>query len=96
MKELRIPYKNGYLIWNKGLMFGEETPNEDLWNAGYRFGVKKIFGIKFIYACKNNSEPYKHKIDRETPKQFAAKHYADSLANCGRPDIIQKAKKDSI
>lgn len=49
-KELRLPYKNGYLIWNKGLQVGEGTTNADLWQAGYGFGVKYVLGIKFIEA----------------------------------------------
>lgn len=53
MKEIRINLgKLGYLIWNKGLWFGEDTPNEDLWNAGYEFWPIKILGIKFIRAKK--------------------------------------------
>lgn len=53
--EIRIPvglYNKHlmYWIWNKHLTFGEETSNEDLWNKGYEFGLKNIFGFKFIEA----------------------------------------------
>ena len=50
--EIRIPIKNGYLIWNNKLMFGEDTTNKDLWNKGYGFGMRKILGIKFIVATR--------------------------------------------
>jgi hypothetical protein len=53
MKEIRIKIgKEKYLIWNKGLYFGEDTPNEDLWHNGYEYRCKKILGIKFIIANK--------------------------------------------
>jgi hypothetical protein len=49
--EIRIPIGiRKYAIWNKHLMFGEDTPNEDLWKSGYCFRCKKIFGFKFIIA----------------------------------------------
>lgn len=55
LKEIRIPIgRHGgkwiYLLKNKGLWFGEGTPNEDLWKAGYEMSFKKVLGIKFILA----------------------------------------------
>jgi hypothetical protein len=53
MKEIRIKIgKEKYLIWNKELCCGVDTPNEDLWNKGYEFRCNKIFCIKFIIANK--------------------------------------------
>lgn len=42
--------KDRYLIWNKGLWFGEDTPNEDLWHKGFGFRCVRLLGIKFIIA----------------------------------------------
>lgn len=53
MTEFRLKIGiNKYLIWNKGLWFGEDTSNEDLWKKGYEFYPKKVFGVKFIVAKK--------------------------------------------
>ena len=36
--EIRIPLPRGrYFIWNRHLIIGEGTPNEDLWLGGYEF-----------------------------------------------------------
>lgn len=49
--EIRIPIgKHKYAIWNRGLMFGEETPNADLWRSGYGFRCKTVLGFRFIIA----------------------------------------------
>lgn len=54
-KEIRIPLgKQKYLIWNKGLWFGEDTSNQDLWNRGFGFKCIKLLGIKFILANYEN------------------------------------------
>lgn len=51
--EMRLKIKkHKYIIWNKGLWIGEDTPNEDLWNSGYRFYAKKILGVRVLVAYK--------------------------------------------
>lgn len=51
MQEIRLKIgKNKYLLWNKGLWFGEDTPNQDLWNKGFGFRCVKLLGIKLIKA----------------------------------------------
>ena len=52
MKEIRIPWFGKYLIWNKGLWFGDDTSTEDLWHSGYEFHMGKILGFKFLIAEK--------------------------------------------
>lgn len=49
---IKIPFTQDYLIRPKVWEFGVGTENEDLWNAGYRIGIKKILGIRFLYATK--------------------------------------------
>lgn len=48
--------KEKYLLWdNEGLAFGEDTPNEDLWNAGYEmraWGYKYFGRVVAIIASK--------------------------------------------
>lgn len=44
-KEIRIKIWPGrYILWNKHLEFGEDTPNQDLWEKGYEFWPLSFFG----------------------------------------------------
>ena len=55
MQEIRLKIgKNKYIIWNRGLWFGENTTNQDLWNKGFGFRCSRLFGIKFIIANYEN------------------------------------------
>ena len=45
MNEIRIKIWPGrYILWNKHLEFGEDTPNQDLWEKGYEFWPLSFFG----------------------------------------------------
>ena len=44
--------KEKYLIWNRLLTFGEDTPSEDLWKGGYEFSRTVIWRIPIILVKK--------------------------------------------
>lgn len=51
-RQIRIKFGNKVWVFTKPLEFGEGTVTEDLWNKGYRVGLRKIFCIKFLEFTK--------------------------------------------